>query len=93
MYPANKIEIPIPFRLIQKMNTLSHSAVESSTNALENHGLDRCKDHGLHGFKRYVGLAVVARNMQIIGHIIRQRELARLQRIENKLCNKSCMAL
>jgi len=70
-----------------------HSAVESSINALENHGLDRCRDHGLHGFKRYVGLAVVARNIQIIGHIIRQRELARLQRIENKLCNKSSMAL
>ena len=70
-----------------------HSAVESSINALENHGLDRCRDHGLHGFKRYVGLAVVARNIQIIGHIIRQRELARLQRIENKLYNKSSMAL
>jgi len=70
-----------------------HSAVESSINALENHGLDRCRDHGLHGFKRYVGLAVVARNIQIIGHIIRQKELARLQRIENKLCNKSSMAL
>jgi hypothetical protein len=70
-----------------------HSAVESSINALENHGLDRCRDHGLHGFKRYVGLAVVARNIQIIGHIIRQRKLAHLQRIENKLCNKSSMAL
>ena len=70
-----------------------HSAVESSINALENHGLDRCRDHGLHGFKRYVGLAVVARNIQIIDHIIRQKELARLQRIENKLCNKSSMAL
>jgi hypothetical protein len=68
-----------------------HSSVESSINALENHGLDRCRDHGLHGFKRYVGLAVVARNIQIIGHIIRQRELARLQRIENKLWNKTSM--
>jgi IS5 family transposase len=29
-----------------------HSAVESSINALENHGLDRCLDHGPHGFKR-----------------------------------------
>jgi IS5 family transposase len=70
-----------------------HSAVESSINALENHGLDRCRDHGLHGFKRYVGLAMVARNIQLIGHILRQRELARLQRIENKLRSKTCMAL
>ena len=70
-----------------------HSAVESSINALENHGLDRCRDHGLHGFKRYVGLAVVARNIQIIGHILRQREFASLQLIENKLRNKTSIAL
>jgi hypothetical protein len=24
-------------------------------------------DHGLHGFKRYVSLAILARNLQIIG--------------------------
>lgn len=47
-----------------------HSAVESSINALENHGLDRCLDHGIHGFKRYVALAIVARNIQIVGHIL-----------------------
>ena len=35
-----------------------HSAVESSINALENHGLDRCLDHGLHGFERYVALSI-----------------------------------
>jgi IS5 family transposase len=61
-----------------------HSAVESSINAIENHGLDRCRDHGLHGFKRYVGLAVLARNIQIIGHILQQKERSRLQRLENK---------
>lgn len=44
-----------------------HSRVESAINALGNHGLDRCLDHGLHGFKRYVALAVLARNIQIIG--------------------------
>ncbi|MFT5085468.1 MAG: IS5 family transposase [Lentisphaeria bacterium] len=31
-----------------------HSAVESAVNALEQHGLDRCPDHGIDGFKRYV---------------------------------------
>jgi len=61
-----------------------HSAVESSINALENHGLDRCLDHGIHGFKRYVGLAVLARNIQILGHILQQKQLQRLQRIEHK---------
>ena len=57
-----------------------HSSVESAINALENHGLDRCLDHGFHGFKRYVALAVVARNIQILGHLIQQRELRRLKR-------------
>ncbi len=64
-----------------------HSAIESSINALENHGLDRCLDHGLHGFKRYVGLAVVARNIQILGHILQQKQLQRLQRLERRQGN------
>ncbi len=61
-----------------------HSAVESSINALENHGLDRCLDHGVHGFKRYVGLAVLARNIQILGHILQQKKLQHLQRLERR---------
>ncbi len=59
-----------------------HSAVESSINALENHGLDRCLDHGIDGFKRYISLAVVARNIQIIGEILQQRHVKRLNRLE-----------
>lgn len=57
-----------------------HSAVESTINALENHGLDRCLDHGLYGFKRYVALSVLARNLQILGHLIQQKELRRSKR-------------
>ena len=54
-----------------------HSAVESGINALEVHGLDKCLDHGLAGFERYVALAVVARNIQKMGSelILRKREL------------------
>lgn len=44
-----------------------HSAVESGINTLEVHGLDKCRDHGLDGFKRYVALVVVARNIQKMG--------------------------
>ena len=51
-----------------------HSGVESAINALEHHGLDRCPDHGLDGFKRYVALAVVSRNIQRLGAILRQQE-------------------
>lgn len=61
-----------------------HSAVESSINALGNHGLDRCRDHGIDGFKRYVALAVVARNIQIIGHMLQQKEVKRLRRQEKR---------
>ncbi len=50
-----------------------HPAVESSISALENHGLDRCPDHGIDGFDRYVSIAVVARNIQQLGHAIQQR--------------------
>jgi hypothetical protein len=57
-----------------------HSAVESSINALENHGLDRCLDHGLHGFERYVALSVLARNIQILGHMLQQKELKKQKR-------------
>jgi IS5 family transposase len=57
-----------------------HAAVESAINALENHGLDRCRDHGLNGFKRYVSLAVLSRNLQIIGAGLQKRALKKLQR-------------
>ena len=49
----------------------AHSGVESAINALEVHGLDRCRDHGLAGFKRYVALAIVARNIQQLGVLLR----------------------
>ncbi len=50
-----------------------HSAVESAINGLEHHGLDRCPDHGLNGFKRYVGLSVLSRNIKRLGTIARDR--------------------
>lgn len=54
-----------------------HSAVESAINALEVHGLDRCLDHGINGFKKYVALAVLDRNIQQLGVKLRQQELDR----------------
>ena len=48
-----------------------HSAVESAINALGVHGLELCRDHGITGFQRYVALAVVARNIQRLGAIVR----------------------
>ncbi|MCU7887484.1 MAG: ISNCY family transposase, partial [Candidatus Thiodiazotropha sp. (ex Lucinoma aequizonata)] len=48
--------------------------VESAINALEHHGLDKCPDHGIDGFKRYIALTVVARNIQRLGAVLRQQE-------------------
>jgi IS5 family transposase len=57
----------------------AHSAVESGINALENHGLDRVLDYGFDGFKRYVALSIVARNVQLLGCKLQEIELAALQ--------------
>ena len=54
-----------------------HSAVESAINALEVHGLDRCLDDGMDGFKRYVALSIVAKNIQRMGAILKWREQKR----------------
>jgi IS5 family transposase len=58
----------------------AHSAVESAINALEVHGLDICRDHGIDGFKRYVAWAVVARNIHRIGALLWQQEQQRALR-------------
>jgi hypothetical protein len=59
-----------------------HAAVESAINALEVHGLDRCPDHGRHGFNRYISLAILARNIQQLGVRIRKEQFDIQQRKE-----------
>ena len=55
----------------------AHSAVESDINCLEHHGLDRCPDKGFAGYKRYVGLGVLAYNLHKIGaRILRNQAVA-----------------
>lgn len=51
-----------------------HAAIESAINALEGPGLDRCPDCGLPAFRRYVALAVVARNIQLLGRYLQHQE-------------------
>lgn len=69
-----------------------HSAVESAINALEVHGLDQCPDHGIDGFKRYVALAIVARNIHRIGDIITKKEQKNRAR-KNLHCRGSTLLL
>ncbi len=56
-----------------------HCAVESAINALQVHGLDKCPDHGIEGFERYAALAVLSRNIQILGSIVRGQEREKLE--------------
>jgi len=57
-----------------------HSAVESGINALNHHGLDKCPDHGIYGFKRYVALAIVGSNLHRLGGILLEKEKKALKR-------------
>jgi transposase, IS5 family len=61
-----------------------HSAVESNINMLEHHGLNRCMDKGLRGFKRYVGLSVLAYNLHIIGNALLEAERKKEEREQKR---------
>ena len=55
----------------------AHSAVESAIAALEHHGLNRCLDVGLEGYRRYVGYGVLAYNLHQIGRQLLERQCQR----------------
>jgi hypothetical protein len=65
----------------------AHSAVESNINMLEHHGLNRCVDKGLYGYKRYVGLSVLAYNLHILGNCL----IKQAKQKEEKLRKKEAM--
>lgn len=77
---AKAIEASEDFRKARR----KHAAVESAINALEVHGLDRCPDRGIGGFKRYIALAIVARNIQRLGAILQKQEQKKLKRKNKK---------
>ncbi len=61
-----------------------HPAIESAINALEVHGLDRCPDQGIDGFKRYVAWSIVGRNLMKVGVILQQKEREQIQREQQR---------
>lgn len=63
-----------------RLHARTHPAVESAINALEKHGLDRCLDKGLTGFERYTAIAILARNIQIIGAKLIDAENKKIKR-------------
>jgi hypothetical protein len=62
----------------------AHSAVESNINMLEHHGLNRCMDKGLRGFKRYVGLSVLAYNLHLLGNALLAAERKEEERMQKQ---------
>jgi hypothetical protein len=56
-----------------------HPGIESAIGALQSgNGLKRCRDHSEVGFERYLGLAILGRNIHVLGKlfIARRKELA-----------------
>jgi len=77
---AQEMESEESFRKARRQ----HSAVESAINALEVHGLDKCPDYGIDNFKRYVAFAVVGRNIQRIGVILKTKEAQKIKKQKNR---------
>ncbi len=62
-----------------------HSAIESNINELENRGLDRCPDRGIHHYERYIGLGICAYNLKKIGRqILKQQREAQIRAEKEK---------
>lgn len=62
-----------------------HSAIESNINELEHSGLNRCPDKGYKGFKRYIGIGIIAHNLQRIGKELLKQKLIKEKENKNKL--------
>ena len=53
----------------------SHSGVESAIGALQSgNGLKRCRDKTEKGFERYLGLAILGRNLHVLGKLLIARD-------------------
>lgn len=61
-----------------------HSSVESSIHALQHGGFGFCPDHGIEGFKRYIALSVLSRNIQTLGTIIQKKRLKSVKKLSEQ---------
>jgi len=54
-----------------------HPGIESAIGALQSgNGLERCRDKSEVGFERYLGLAILGRNIQVLGKVLIARQNA-----------------
>jgi hypothetical protein len=62
-----------------------HPGIESAINALQaGNGLARCRDRSERGFSRYIQLAVLGRNLHVLGKTLLAREDAQCEAAESR---------
>ncbi len=62
-----------------------HPGIESAINALQTgNGLARCRDRSERGFSRYIQLAVLGRNLHVLGKILLAREDTHCEAAESR---------
>ena len=62
-----------------------HSGIESAIGALQSgNGLERCRDRSEAGFARYLGLAILGRNMHVLGKLLIARADAKAMAGQNQ---------
>lgn len=63
----------------------NHSGIESSIGALQSgNGLKRCRDRGEEGLERFIGWAVMGRNIHTLGRLLISREHAKCEAARSK---------
>jgi IS5 family transposase len=68
----------------------SHPGIESAINALQSgNGLGRCRDRSERGFRRYLQLAVLGRNLHVLGKILLAREDAECNAAQSRRKHKA----
>jgi hypothetical protein len=67
-----------------------HPGIESAINALQSgNGLARCRDRSERGFSRYLQLAVLGRNLHVLGKILLAREDAQCKAAESRRMHRA----
>lgn len=68
-----------------KQSRQRHSGIESAIGALQSgNGLDRCRDRTETGLDRYLGLAILGRNMHVLGKLLIARASAEAESGKSK---------
>jgi hypothetical protein len=80
------VEATVEFRQARQ----AHPGIESAINGLQSgNGLTRCRDRSERGFSRYFQLAVLGRNLHVLGKILLAREDALCHAAESRRKHKA----